>query len=310
VEVRDIEIADPPLQLLIAIPRVTGLADASIQEEINQYLRDIVTRAEQDFARDVARYLDEVGEVEGPISFLDLLYDVRILTPEVLSMRFHQTTFFQGAANPSQSVVTFNVYLTTGEMLSLADLFVGTEWGFALDFLIRDAVISQLYNGDATELEAWVDPDSVLIPEYFALGSAGFEFSFQELEVGPAVVGAPTVTVPYNAIGVYLDPEGVMGGIGVRFELSCEALSAFADGQVQVFTIGDGSTARATALGEMRAAASELSLHRPDLTSVVDVLLGWATAFIDDPTTELTAAEMDAIEASNDVLQAELDLCS
>lgn len=57
------------------------------------------------------------------------------------------------------------------------------------------------------EARGLVDPDSVLIPEYFALGPTGFEFSFHELEVGPAVVGAPTVSVPYDAIGVYLNPS-------------------------------------------------------------------------------------------------------
>lgn len=100
-----------------------------------------------------------------------------------------------------------------------------------------------------------------------------------------------------------------MGGIGVRFELSCEALSAFEDGQAQVFTTDGGPTAQATALEEMRAAVSELSRHRPDLDSVVDVLLAWATAFVDDPTTELAAAEMGTIAASNDVLFSELGAC-
>jgi hypothetical protein len=138
-------------------------------------------------------------------------YDVRTLTPEVLSMRFDSVSYFQGAANPSQDVLTLTVDLGTGDMVFLGDLFTGTEWGFALDFLVRDAVVTQLYNGDPTELEAWVGPDELLIPELFALGPSGFEFSFPELRVGPAVVGAPTVTMPYPAIGVYLDSDGLVG---------------------------------------------------------------------------------------------------
>ena len=308
-EVRDVAVDDPGFELLISIPRLVGLGDAGVAGEINRYLLDLVTRNEQAFVRDVTIYLEEAGEVEGPISFLDLYYDVRTLTPDLLSMRFDSVSYFQGAANPGQGVETLNFDLQTGEMVFLEDLFIGSEWAFALDFLVRDAVITQLYNGEAGELDAWVDPDEVLVPEDFALGPGGFEFSFPELTVAPAVAGSPTVIVPYSAIGVYLDPGGYVGRVAAAATATCTALDAFDTAIEATFTAEIGSAEREAALDTVGPVANDLRRLRPDLNGPVDVLAGWATAFVRDPATELTEAERDAIEASNDILRFEFDLC-
>lgn len=308
-ELREVIHDDPPFELVIAIPYLQGVADPEIQDRVNQYLLDHVTRREEDFAREVTDYLDQVGPVDGPVSFLELFYDVGVLTPQLLSLRFGETTFFQGAANPSRSVKTITVDLQSGDLLTVAELFTGTEWGFALDFLLRQAVADTYYPGDPTELDAWLDPDDLLIPEDVVLTPLAFEFWFQELWVGPAVLGTPSVRLPYSAIGVYINPGGIVGQLAEDAQVGCASIAGFDAATGLVFTSEIGSADQAAALEDATARASELRAHRPDLTSAIDVLAGWAEAFVDNPSTELTEAEMDAIETSNDIMRSELDLC-
>jgi hypothetical protein len=308
-ELREIALETPPLELLIAIPHLEGVP-GDTGDAVNQYLLDITTRSEQAFVRDVTLYLDEVGPQEGPLSFLELFYEVGVLKPELLSMRFDETTYFQGAANPSRGVYTITVDLDNGEVIVMEDLFTGTEWAFALDFLVRQAVADTYYQGDPTELDAWVDPDDLLVPTEFLLRPVAFEFSFQELAVGPAVLGAPSVRLPYSEIGVYIDPNGPVGRLAEEAEVGCATIDAFGTALDGVFTAGAGSAEQAASLEELRDRADDMRGARPDLTSSVDVLAEWAAAFVDNPSADLTATERDAIEAANDTLRAELELCA
>lgn len=213
-ELRDYASADPRLTVLIGVPSLQGLSDGGIQQAVNDSLLAIVTGAEESFIADVGRYVEDVEPTpEAPVSSLDMFYDVRFLTPELLSIRFESSTYFEGAANPGQTVQTLNIDLTSGDELDLEDLFSGTEWAFALDALLRERVTEEVYEGDPAGLDDWVDADALVISQHFAFSGSGLEFSFQEFEIGPGVFGAPTVTLPLGAMGVYIDPEGVLGAL-------------------------------------------------------------------------------------------------
>lgn len=213
-ELRDYESVDPPLTVLIGVPRLQGMTNTALQQVVNDSLLGIVTGAEEAFIADVARYVEDVEPTPGvPVSSINMGYDVRLLNSELLSIRFENSTYFEGAARPGQGVQTFNVDLTTGAEVHLPDLFVGSEWAFALDFLLRDRITEEVYEGDPAGLDGWVDTDAVVISQVFTFGPSGLEFSFQEFEIGPGVLGAPTVTLPFDAMGVYIDPDGVLGGL-------------------------------------------------------------------------------------------------
>ena len=213
-ELRDYASADPPLTVQIGVPRLQGLRNGSIQQAVNNSLLAIVTGAEESFIADVGRYVEDVEPTpEAPVSSLDMFYDVRFLTPELLSIRFESSTYFEGAANPGQAVQTRNIDLTNGDELHLEDLFTGAEWAFALDTLLRERVTEELYEGDPGGFDGWVDANELVIPQHFAISSSGLEFSFQEFEIGPGVLGAPTVTLPFDAMGVYIDPDGILGSL-------------------------------------------------------------------------------------------------
>jgi hypothetical protein len=208
-EIRDYASIDPPLTVQIVVPQLRGLSDSAIEQAVNDSLVAIATAAEDGFTSDVAQYIGDAEPAsEAPVSSLDMFYNVRFLDPELLSIRFDTSTYFQGAANPGNGVQTLNIDLTTGEEVQLPDLFLGSEWGFALDTLLRRQITEQIYGGDPAELEGWVDADALVISQLFAFGDSGLEFSFEEFEIGPGVLGAPTVTLPYNAMGVYINPEG------------------------------------------------------------------------------------------------------
>ncbi len=214
-----IEVIAPYIDVLVTIPQLEGLPDETIQERINGELANHVETLETGFVVDQADYLDLLAEqgvdpAAQPPSFIAITYDVRTLNPRVLSIRFDETFYSSGAANPLAAVDTFNFDLTTGRPLELSDVFGGSEFGFALDALARQHIIDELYDGDVEALAAWVSDDELLISPHWALGPAAFEMSFEELEIGPGVFGAPTISIPYQEIGVYVNPEGPIGSWG------------------------------------------------------------------------------------------------
>lgn len=61
---------------------------------------------------------------------------------------------------------------------------------------------------------------------------------------------------------------------------------------------------------DMRTHASDLRRARPDLAGMLDVTLGWATAFATDPGFVLTDAERATVESADVELEEEVDFCS
>jgi hypothetical protein len=288
---------DVPAEVFYAVPVLAEPAAG-----VNDQLRDMLEEREEQFIVDVIDFLPkENTTTDEPVSYLDIFTEVLVVNEDLLSARFFENSYFQGAANPAQGVQTVNLDPTTGRDYELTDMFEGGEFAFALDELARQDIIERLYQGDATELEAWAPPEQILELEHVALGPVAIEITFDELEVGPAVLGTPTAFIPYEAIGVYIDLEGAIGSLleADGTPQACTAVNAFHEATDEVFA-GDPGSGEIDALERVAVRGAELAAAAPETAAAVDVLVTWTADYVEGALEP--AGGIEEVEAANDIL--------
>jgi hypothetical protein len=288
---------DVPAEVFYAVPVLEEPA-----ARVNDQLRNMLEEREEQFVVDVIDFLPtEEKATDEPVSYLDIFTEVLVVNEDLVSARFFENSYFQGAANPARGVQTLNLDPATSREYELIDMFGGEEFVFALDELARQDIIERLYQGDAAELEAWAPPEQILELEHVALSPVAIEITFNELDVGPAVLGTPTAFIPYGAIGVYIDLDGPIGSLleADGTPRACTSVNAFRQAVDEVFA-GDPGASEIDALERVAVRGAELEAAAPEAAEAVAVLVTWAADYAEG-TTE-PAGGIEEVEAANDIL--------
>ena len=143
--------------------------------------------------------LDNVSDVVG-LRFEGVLVD---------RVEYDLSVEWSGAAGADQRVHTVLVDLTAGRVLEPLDVFYDdSPW---LETLASVAL---------ADLEARFGVDTIwpdglaATPgnfDHLALAGDGVVLWFDRYQVGPGVLGAPRVTVPWSEVGEFVDPNGPVG---------------------------------------------------------------------------------------------------
>lgn len=288
---------DVPAEVFYAVPVLREPAAG-----VNDELRALLEEREEGFIVDVIDFLPKENKAtDEPVSYLDIFTEVLVVNEDLVSARFSESSYFQGAANPAQGVQIVNLEPTTGREFELTDMFEGEEFAFALDELARQDIIERLYQGDAAELEAWAPPEQILELEHVALSPVAIEITFDELEVGPAVLGTPTASIPYGAIGVYVDLDGPIGSLleADGTPRACTAVNAFREAADHVF-VADPGSGEIDALERVAVRGSELAAAAPETAAAVEVLVAWAADYVEGALEP--AGGIEEVETANDII--------
>lgn len=107
-----------------------------------------------------------------------------------------------GAAHPTNTSVVLNFDALTGNVITLKDLmFVGFE--NKLNSIAEKIFVEE--NGE----EGWdFKPGKFRLCNDFAITAEGLHFYFDNYEIGPYVMGAPEVLLPYDKISDLIRPYG------------------------------------------------------------------------------------------------------
>lgn len=183
-------------------PRVEG---AGLALEVNAQLRAPVEHARALFAADLLE--DESSGLEP--SHLFGGGSVSLLDTRVVSVEYDLSVEWGGAASGDQWVDAVVVDLADGSLLGPLDLFYDdSPWLETLAAVAR-ADLEGRFGANVV----W--PDGLAVEaanfEKLALSEDGIILLFDRYQVGPGVLGAPRVTVPWSEIGVFIDPNGPVG---------------------------------------------------------------------------------------------------
>ena len=151
-------------------------------------------------------------------SSLDIGYEVRRATDDLISVEFSEGAYSRGAAHPNSSTTVLNYDIKNGKKLALADLFNPKS-----NYL---SVISAYCIKDLKD-QSKRDKDSMLDVEMLKSGASpradnyrawvitkkGLWITFDPYQVAAYAAGPQFVLVPYSALKDIIKPDGPVGAL-------------------------------------------------------------------------------------------------
>ena len=124
---------------------------------------------------------------------------------DILSLNFGNSNYYFGAAHGNYDAQAVNYNLKTGEIIELKEILVA---GYKSKL---DKIAAPLFYKEHGR-EGWEFTNGYFeLNTNFAITPAGLEFSYNPYEIGPYMMGAPSVVIPYKSISLLIRPEGPLG---------------------------------------------------------------------------------------------------
>src|SRR6266436_1244617 len=148
-------------------------------------------------------------------STLDIGYEIRYATDDLISVEFTEGSYERGAAHGNSNTTVVNYDVKNGKKLALADLFNPKS-----NFLnvISDYCLKDLRERSKKDKDAMFDEEmmksgaSPRADNYraWAITKKGLWITFDPYAVAPYAAGPQHVLVPYSALKVILKPDGTV----------------------------------------------------------------------------------------------------
>ena len=119
---------------------------------------------------------------------------------ELFSITVNGSDYFYGAAHPSGSSQSLVFDLSTGEIITLKDLFEA-------NFEKKLAKIAERNFIRENGKDGWdftPGNGSFPLPDHFIVGAKGMNFMFGQYEIGPYAAGMPTFFVPFEQLKEFI----------------------------------------------------------------------------------------------------------
>jgi hypothetical protein len=188
----------------VRYPQIEGSGvDAAVNEQL---------RGDAEVALDVwRRDAEGWGAADLPSEYV-ADFEVSLLDDAVLSIVVGGSAYLSGAAHPVAVVSSATFDLGSGERIAVEDLFDPTSpWRDRLVSATREALAVEYGDGvDVALLELGTTTDLSV----YALTPTGLRLAFAEGAIGPHALGAPSVTIPYDALAEVAAPDGLLGRAG------------------------------------------------------------------------------------------------
>lgn len=151
--------------------------------------------------------------VETQQSSLDMGYEIRFATNDLISVEFTEATYEAGAAHGNSATTVLNYDVRSGKKLALADLFNPKSNYLGV---ISSYCISNLRDRAKREQDSMIDEDMMKTGaapqasnyQACAITKKGLWVTFDPYQVAAYAAGPQHVLVPYSALKDILKPDG------------------------------------------------------------------------------------------------------
>ncbi len=199
-------------------PQIEG--DARF-DKFNREARNLISKNVAAFKTAETATESEPG-VELPAetqdSTLDVGYEIRSATDDLISVEFTEGEYSRGAAHPNSTTAVLNYDVKNGKKLALADLFNPNSKYLAVmsvycmkelkdrskkdsNLMLSDEMIQTGAGPRADNYQAW------------AITKKGLWITFDPYQVAPYAAGPQYVLVPYSALKEIIKPDGPIASL-------------------------------------------------------------------------------------------------
>jgi hypothetical protein len=194
-------------------PQIEG--DARF-DNFNREVRNLITKDVAAFRTSETSDETDAGSetpAETLDSTLDIGYEIRYATEDLISVEFTEGSYERGAAHGNSGTTVVNYDVKNGKKLALADLF-NPKSNFLS--LISEYCLKDLRERSKKDKDAMFDEEmmksgaSARADNYraWAITKKGLWITFDPYAVAPYAAGPQHVLVPYSALKDILKPDG------------------------------------------------------------------------------------------------------
>lgn len=199
----------PTFEIKLDYPFLVGPDTPSVNG-FNQAVQQITDRLVSDFKNGLSIALAD-DFPNGPTGFSSLQseFEIKNSAAGLISVYFQMSQYYRGAAHPFPFSTTLNYSTQLGRPVSLEELFKpGTNY---LQ-LISDSCINELKKNDWFIFPEGAEP-KVENYSHWNITPQGLLITFDPYQVAAYAVGFQSVTLPWDSLKAYLDPNGPMGDL-------------------------------------------------------------------------------------------------
>jgi hypothetical protein len=186
-------------------------------DKFNQEARALVTKDVAAFkSSETAEEGEESGDLpdETQTSTLDIGYQIRFATENLISVEFHEGEYSRGAAHGSSLTAVLNYDVKNGKKIALADLFnPKSNYLSVLSTYSSKDLKDQLRKDDMLDEDMVKSGTEPRADNYAAwtITRKGLYITFDPYQVAAYAAGPQHVLVPYSALKNIIKPDGPVG---------------------------------------------------------------------------------------------------
>ena len=184
----------------------------------NREARSLVTKDVGAFkaAETSDEYADDTTlPSETQNSTLDLRYEVRYATDDLISVEFTESSYSRGAAHPNSLTTVLNYDVKNNRKLGLSDLFSAKNYLRVIaNYCMKDLRDRAKNDSDSMISEEMMQSGASPHADNYravAITKKGLWVTFDPYQVAPYAAGPQFVLVPYSALKDIIKPDGAIG---------------------------------------------------------------------------------------------------
>ncbi|WP_418186015.1 RsiV family protein [Aliarcobacter vitoriensis] len=173
----------------IVYPQIDSFIINNYIHDINQEIKDNILDA----------YQENLFEYTGE-------YEIGVVTPHLLSLKWYQYTYYYSAINGNASVFAFNIVPNKKQSLEFFDIFDAR-----LDALknVKEMIKNKHMSENGCDFFDRFESTN-FVPRFF-IKNDGIEFIFSEYEVSPGVCGSMSVFLEHHRLENNYRQDGPLG---------------------------------------------------------------------------------------------------
>lgn len=183
------------------LPVLSGLTDGSLQDELNQEIKDKALQTKEKMEKDVQDYVQQAKVSGYPVRPYQLSVRYKSYTNGQVFSLAVQTYAYAGGAHGSTGTDYYNIDTKSGKVLTLKDLFKdNVDYKQIVNQEIKKQIDLSMQQGTGMYFAGDMGFNSISDNQPFYIDANNIIICFSEYEIAPYVAGSPEFKIPVSQL--------------------------------------------------------------------------------------------------------------